>query len=207
MQKIKLIETIENNVFNVFDSAGIFAYIQDAINLEWFTSDTAVLLDYMLYSNRGDKIISPSFEKVYVDEDASYEQKMVLMANIIIMKYKDNWNKLYNTYFNTTYNPITNFSSNEDENVGSEIVNSTNVKNQRYGFNTSSETGKDTTGGTNTLTTTGDYLKNRRHREVSGNNGKTYQELVKEEMDLRLTDFYEILIKNVDSVLLTGLWG
>ena len=192
--------------FDDIETDGIFKRLQTGMNLTWFTEEMAHTLDYMLYFDRGDKIISPSFRQA-IEKSESVSAGFSYMASVVTLKYKSNWDKLYNTYFNTTYNPITNFSSNEDENVGSEIVNSTNVKNQRYGFNTSSETGKDTTGGTNTLTTTGDYLKNRRHREVSGNNGKTYQELVKEEMDLRLTDFYEILIKNVDSVLLTGLWG
>ena len=190
--------------FDDIETDGIFKRLQTSMNFTWFTEDMAHTLDYMLYFDRGDKIISPSFEQAI--EKSDNNGGFSYMASVVTLKYKSNWDKLYNTYFNTTYNPLTNFKSVEDEGVATDLTQTSNVNNKRYGFNTTSQ-GKDTDSGVNSVTTSGDITKNKRHREVSGIAGKTNQELVKEEMDLRLTDFYEILIKNVDSVLLTGLWG
>lgn len=179
---------------------GIFKKLQPLLKLDFITPEIAELLDYDFYINRKTKIISNLFEHFL--EVFSLEEALEKMTKIIIIKYRDNWEKIYKTY-NAVYDPLENYADTTEENVESNITSSNTSQNKYQGFN--SIQGKDTNSTTNSNTISGDFDKNRRLIKKSGFNGNK-QEMIKNEIYLRDYVVFKRILRDVDNELCLGTW-
>ena len=204
---------------------GIFGVIQSYYpsTFEWLTSTIASLLDTEYYYNHsGGKTISPMVKRLYDIDEGSYLTKI---ASIVTNKYKDKWNKLYDAFINSEYNPIENYSMveeentaskiEEDENVGTNIVVDTSGNENVFGFNTDNENGVEKGKTSGLSTTTGDYDDNHRknvktgdfddnHRKLtrSGNIGvTTSQQMIESEIKLRQYNIFNQMFDDVDEIM------
>jgi hypothetical protein len=165
-RKIKLNET------KTFTQNGILKFINDNINLEWFSNIYSQDLEKeYYYGHSGEKNISVLFYNLLVQTNTDLTTDIIntpqsiytTLANIIINRFRNNWNKIYLSYVGSEYNPIHNYNMEETEKINTKIttnnnniekINSklviennssenttldtdieNNVKNQIYGFN------------------------------------------------------------------------
>lgn len=185
------------------DGTGIFNTIQSAYSstFTWLSSDDADSLDMEYYLNHsGNKYISLITDKLYEDNSTTYLSNL---AKVIVLRYGDKWNRLYEALINATYNPIENYSMIEDENVGSKVTNTTSGNTNVFGFNTASADGvpQSITGGE--VTTEGLYNDNTRHLTRSGNIGvTTSQQMIESSVVLyNKWNLYQIMMEDIDSIM------
>ena len=186
-----IIQTIQTNYPTVFT---------------WLTSDVAETLDMDYYLNHsGEKYISPITEKLYLNNPNTYLDKL---ASLIVLKYKDKWNKLYEAFFLDEYNPIENYSMIENENVKTKITNATKGKNNIYGFNTTAEDGVPQDNSDVESTTSGEFDDNHKQLTRSGNIGvTTSQQMLQSEINLRQWNFYNDLMNDIDEIMCLAVRG
>ena len=191
-----LIETYKNK--------GICQYIQEIIDLNWFTIDIALTLDTDLYYSKStDKLISPLFNNLL--NTKTDENAMIELARNIVLKFRDNWDKIYEAYFKTMYKPLENYSMIEEENSGVDIIVGTDIKNKIFGFNNIE--GSNSSSGTNTVTTTSDFDKNKRKLTRNGNIGvTTSQQMLTSELELREYNFFNNILNDIDSVICLSVY-
>lgn len=180
-----IIQTIQNNFPTTFI---------------WLTSEKANILDMEYYLNHsGEKYISPITEKLYKNNSSNYLNKL---ASLIVLKYSEKWNKLYNTFFIEEYNPLENYSMVEDEKVKTKIKNETKGKNNIYGFNTIAVDGVPQNNSEVESTTSGEFDDNHKQLTRSGNIGvTTSQQMLQSEIDLRQWNFYNMLMNDIDEIM------
>ena len=168
--------------------SGIFSAIQSLNVLTWLSSDDAKALDIEYYLNHsGEKYISPLTDALYDKDNTTY---LTNLAKIILLKFANNWNRIYQAYVTETYNPLENYSMIEDESVNTEMVVETDGENNVFGFNTTSTDGVPSSKSGIKQTTSGTDEKNNRHHERYGNIGvTTSQMMLQSELDLRKYDF------------------
>ena len=179
---------------------GIFQQIKNDNTFTWLSTADATNLDLEYYLNHsGEKYLSPLTFNLYQNNENTYLSKI---SSIIKTKYKDKWDKLYDAFINSDYNPLENYSMVEDENVKTEIVNETDGNNNIFGFNTTSVDGVEQTKSGAKSTTTGDFDKNHRKLTRSGNIGvATSQQMLESEINLRKYNFYLALMNDVDEIM------
>lgn len=202
MLKIRLNETNDNPM-----TKGIFHSIQGKGAFEWLTEDQTENLDVEYYWNRsGEKIISPLFDKLYEKQKSGdVDDALSLLSDILIRKYGDKWNHLYDALMNTTYNPIENYSSHEKESVSSRIEVTSEGDADTYAFNDSSSTPQ--AKATSTQTSQGSADDNVRVMEKSGNIGvTTNQQMLSSEIELRKWNFYISMMADIDETLCLSVY-
>lgn len=179
---------------------GIFQAIQSQATFTWLSNDDAKLLDVDYYINHsGNKFITPLTDSLYNKDATTY---LTTLAKIILLKYGDNWNKVYQAYFNTPYNPLENYSMVENEKYNTNITNTTDGEVNTFGFNTTSTDGVPNSKNGITQTSTGDKKDNYRELDRSGNIGvTTSQQMLQSELDLRRYDFYQMIMNDIDNVM------
>ena len=214
----KIIETI--NVEHLFDNTemGIFQTMYDIdSNLNdpkfpWLTDDLSFLLDTEYYTVRSaDKWISKQFERYikYAEDSIINVSPLVPLAHLIMNKFEDKWNKLYDAFINSTYKPLDNYNMEEKEtpdltrtkNVKTEVKNENGI----FGFNSSTKVPQSES------VTSGEKLKNEEEEKQSGtrtlnrsgNIGvTTSQQMLQSEIDLRSNfNFMNEIMNDVDSIL------
>lgn len=190
MRKV-LIETLKNK--------GVCQFIQEKISLEWFTIDIAINLDTELYYEKStEKYISTLYQNLLekFDDEAALEK----VAENIVMKFRTNWDKIYEAYFATNYKPLENYSMTEKENIGTEIRVNNDVDNKIYGFN--SVEGSNSSKSSNSVVTSSDFNENKRELTRQGNIGvTTSQQMLTSELELREYNFFEKILADIDSVI------
>lgn len=193
MRKIKDVFTLGN---------GIFAQIASIVGqpFTWLSQSLASILDYEWFGNHSsEKYLSPLLNRLIDTDELGWK---ITTGTILMRKYTDKWNKLYEAYINSDYKPLENYSMVEDENVGSEIVTDMDSNQNTFGFNTDNENGVPQSVNGAKTTTSGDYTKNKRKLTRSGNIGvTTSQQMLQSEIDLRQYNFYEQLFNDVDEVM------
>lgn len=196
----------------------IFYNIYEANVFTWLDEEKADIYDFLYFHNSYSKIISFLYEEVV--ENASL---MSVLISSIIERYKDKWNRLYDSLIAQQYNPIENYSMEENEklklaNVDSVKTNSSdsgtaNTTNDNYGFNsitaqpatkstaTTSATSTNNVDGTKTIDS--DKTLNRK-----GNIGvTTSQQLLESEVILRNKYlFQDIIFKDLDDILMLDIY-
>ena len=184
----RLFETIDDTTF--FTNYGIFRTIYTLNAFTWLGEDESEMIDLEYYFNHSnEKWISPLFEKLY---GMSPSTTLTALANIIINKYGDKWNRLYDAFITTTYDPIENYSMTEESNANTDM----NVNSKIYGFN--SETGVNASD----TNTNGSKLTNTAELTRSGNIGvTTSQQMLESELKLRQWNFIDQMMADVDSIL------
>ena len=209
MMRFKDVEESKRRIFYNIYQANVFT---------WLDEEKADIYDFLYFHNSYSKIISFLYEEVV--KNASL---MSVLISSIIERYKDKWNRLYNTLITEQYNPLENYSMEESEkfkvaNVDSVKTNSSdsgtaNSTNDNYGFNsinaqpaTKSTTTTSTTSTNNvdgTKTTDSDKTLTRK-----GNIGvTTSQQMLESEVILRNKYlFQDIIFKDLDNILMLDIY-
>ena len=189
-QRKKLKELISD------DTNGIFHRIQRLGFFQWLTESLASDLDTeYLYNRSGEKTISPLLEKTSLDK----------VASIIVSKFGDKWNRLYDAFITRVYNPIENYSMTESEKTNSKVKVTSSGTAGTFGFNsdTSVPTGESST----ETTSEGNADDNNRELTRSGNIGVTSsQQMLESELELRKWNFTDMLYQDVDSICCLSIY-
>ena len=212
------ITTETTNLFNVLSDSETYPIVNDFINSN--NVDT-LNIDFFL-SHSGEKFLS-RFVQLLIDKEDDYEEVVKKLAKIIYMKFATKWDKIY-TALMTEYNPLENYSMVEErtpdltfeetENSGSNIDTSrtTNATNKYKGFNASESLEVNKTDGSESSNVTGLKANNEVSKTTtntgtesltrSGNIGvTTSQQMLESEFKVRQYNFYEMIYKDIDSVL------
>lgn len=209
MMRFKDVEESKRNIFYKLFELMYFNWMDD--------EEKAFTYDYLYFHHSYSKIISFLYEEI-IDKDL-----MTMLTQVIIERYGDKWNRLYNTLITQQYNPLENYSMEESEklklaNVDSVKTNSSdsgtsNSTNDNYGFNSitaqpaTKSTATTSTTSTNnvdgTKTTDSDKTLTRK-----GNIGvTTSQQLLESEVILRNKYlFQDIIFKDLDDILMLDIY-
>ena len=101
MMRFKDVEESKRRIFYNIYGANIF---------NWLDEGKADIYDFLYFHNSYSKIISFLYEEVI--ENASL---MSVLISSIIERYKDKWNRLYDSLITQQYNPLENYSMEESE--------------------------------------------------------------------------------------------
>ena len=209
MMRFKDVEESKRRIFYNIYAANVFT---------WLDEEKADIYDFLYFHNSYSKIISFLYEEVV--ENASL---MNVLISSIIERYKDKWNRLYNTLITEQYNPLENYSMEESEkfkvaNVDSVKTNSSdsgtaNSTNDNYGFNsiTAQPATKSTTTTSATSTNNVDGTKTTDSDKTltrKGNIGvTTSQQMLESEVILRNKYlFQDIIFKDLDDILMLDIY-
>ena len=180
-------------------------------------------LDIEYFGNHsGLKESSPLVEKMtdWPNDEQIDGTELTRLQTIIINKYGLSWSRLWDA-MQLVYNPLENYNMKEKttpgvvttrrENTDLNVANGANGN--VYGFNSSSAVPASSSNGTSR--TTGDKAKNYSEEsrtgfdqlERSGNIGvTTSQQMLQSEIDVRRTQFFDIVFANVDKILTINYW-
>lgn len=189
-----------NEIVDIFDdsTAGIFHALKSIASGEsfgWLDNDEYLDIDYYV-SHSGEKYAS-RFYLTMIDhnKDISY------IANIIYNRFSEKWKHIYDAMM-LEYNPLENYSMQEDENVNTDITNTSNGSSNVFGFNTDSEDGVSDSKNEVSSTTSGKFDDNHRKLTRSGNIGvTTSQQMLESELEIRKNIFIEMVMNDIDSIM------
>lgn len=209
MMRFKDVEESKRNIFYRLFELMYFNWMDD--------EEKAFTYDYLYFHHSYSKIISFLYEEI-IDKNL-----MTMLTQIIIERYGDKWNRLYNTLITQQYNPLENYSMEESEkskiaNVDSVKTNSSdsgtaNSTNDNYGFNsiTAQPATKSTTTTSATSTNNVDGTKTTDSDKTltrKGNIGvTTSQQMLESEIILRNKYlFQDIIFKDLDDILMLDIY-
>ena len=196
---MKLYKTI-----NVYIDDGIFSLLQP--KFDWMSVEDAKTLDLDYYLNHGQRSISPLYEQL-INQQANNVDFNALnkLVDIIYLKFKDKWNRIYDSYIKSTYNALENYSMVEVEKTNTKVTSTDNTKGGSYGFN--SDVSVPVNDSNSTSVVEGKGEDNKRELTRSGNIGVTSsQQMLEQELQLRKYNFYEELFKDVNSVVTLSIY-
>lgn len=247
MLRMKIKDTVDVNTLLI--SGGIFSKIANTTDqpFEWLTSEDALILDNNYYlGHSGEKKISPYLRNlIQLEKDEKIDDYLSSLANYLILRFKDKWNKVHKAYIESDYKPLNNYDMDElrtpnlkdteiididrdnEEKQKTDLTTSTDTDNSAdvYGFNSQNPVPSAKATGNNDTTVTGELDDNKvvshgeekgsrdtshtgtetLHRE--GNIGvTTSQQMLQSELELRKYNFYEEIMKDVDSVLTLSVY-
>lgn len=225
MKNKKLIETID--VDELLDTGAIFTKIASTTDqpFTWLTQTLGKQLDEDYYlSHSGEKRISSYFQRLLdLEEKEKIDDVLQHIANHIITKYTDKWNKLYSAFIDSEYNPLENYSMHQVETpnitkdavvkVNTDVTTHTDSGSDAstYGFNSatpvptgSAEADSDvnvTGSKDNNYTDSLEHETGTRSLDRSGNIGvTTSQQMLQSEIDIRNNyNFIDAIMKDVDN--------
>lgn len=207
--KMSLIDYCEEYSSDI-PTNGIFGALMDV-----HSSLPTWLKSIVIYDNTG--VSTDISETIWEDYLSKYGLRKVSMllartpyvfdnwkalAIIVLKRFEDKWERIYDILVSTTYNPIDNYNMEENENVQSQNHYETGSDSNVFGFNTTSTDGVPSTKNVVEGDSTGDFDKNRRKLIRSGNIGvTTTQKMIEEELELRKHQFLDIIYADLNSVL------
>ena len=197
---MKLYKTI-----NVYIDNGIFSLLQP--KFDWMSVEDAKSLDLDYYLNHGQRSISPLYEQL-INQQANNQDFNALnkLVDIIYLKFKDKWNRIYDAYIKSTYNALENYSMTEVEKNATKVTSTDNTKGGSYGFN--SDVSVPVNDSNSTSVVEGNGEDNKRELTRSGNIGvTTSQQMLESELQLRKYNFYEELFKDANSVVTLSIYN
>ena len=197
---MKLYKTI-----NVYIDDGIFSLLQP--KFDWMSVEDAKTLDLDYYLNHGQRSISPLYEQL-INQQANNQDFNALnkLVDIIYLKYKDKWNRIYDAYIKSNYKALENYSMIEVEKTNTKVTSTDNTKGGSYGFN--SDVSVPVNDSNSTSVVEGNGEDNKRELTRSGNIGvTTSQQMLESEIQLRKYNFYEELFKDVNSVATLSIYN
>lgn len=200
---------LKQTMNNILTDSLIFQRIASRGIFEWLSVQNAKTMDMNYYLNHsGDKLITPLFETLwqyYKLGDITENQMYDVFVDSIIQQFADKWKRLHTAFIEKQYEPLENYSMIEKENTGVNITTSNTQNNDVYGFNSSNPVPSQSADATQT--TTGDADENERTLTRSGNIGVTTSaQMMEGEIKIRQWNFYESLMKDVDSILTLAVY-
>lgn len=193
-------ETINKPIDN-----GIFKLLKDKFT--WLTTDNVVSLNMSYYfGHSGSKEITPLYENLL--ENYTQEEALEYMANIVYVTYSKSWNKIYEA-LDAEYNPIHNYNMSEVEDSSSTSSSSTSSKgsstenNNVYGFNSKESKPSETqeSEATTTQDSNGTGSGTRKMTRQGNIGVTTSQKMLREELEVRKTIFFDNIMNDVDKLL------
>lgn len=189
-------------------------------------------LDVGYLQHSGEKTITSFVYSVYKNnypnkttiENIEYDDYLIMIANLLYMKYNKKWNKLFTTYkdylksdtlidYKTTeaVNGTNNESINENLSNNTSITTSITVQNDIYGFNSTSSvpsnSGTNDTHSTNSSYTNKEQAKNINDKQYNEDRTKTgivnsnINELLDSTLESLKSNILDIIYKDVDSMI------
>ena len=189
-----------NEIVDIFtdSTAGIFHALKGIAtgeSFDWLQNDEYLDMDYYV-SHSGEKYAS----KFYLNM-LEHNKNISYIANIIFNKFSEKWKRIYDAMM-LEYNPIENYSMVEDENVNTDITNTSNGSSNVFGFNTESEDGVPDGKNEVSNTTSGKFKDNYRQLKRAGNIGvTTSQQMLESELQIRKNIFIETVMNDIDSIM------
>lgn len=176
--------------------------IFEDMGLDAFKGDEA-LLGFAYKNHSGEKFLSPL--ALSVCNDDSIADKESYLAKIAVMRFGRKWQRLYDAIVASDYDPLSDYSLSETENVGTKVTTSTSQRVGTYGFNSDTAVGSTENGAK--VVTGGDKADNERTLKREGKiGGESYQAILEHEIELRKWDFYEEVFSDLDKILAQGLY-
>ena len=192
MTRIKDLKTLATKGFF------LWAYENDQLSFIKNENDAKTLDDYYFYGFSGEKEISIYLESCI--DTLGEEDGIIHAFKTTILRFKDKWERRYQAFVTSTYNPIENYSMSERENVGSKVTVTANQNSSVYGFN--SESSSPTAESGASTTSFGNKDDNERTLTRSGNIGvTTSQQMLQSEIDLRKWSYYDNLLVDLDNTM------
>lgn len=146
------------------------------------TDDSAEYVNILYSSHSGEKWISPLCIKLNGSELQATDQTKEILARLIEVKYKENWNRLYNALF-ADYNPIENYSVNEQETMVGNKTNNETVSIDETTTNTGTRTDAGTTSNTGTTKTNNTNDKTSTNAGTSNQTGTVLDKVYAEDSE------------------------
>lgn len=109
-----------NEVFDDVSSFGIFTYLETVSDelekpLPWKDAIESEMLNLEYHGNHsGKKICAPVIDLLLDDGETLTVADKKKLAKIILGKYLDNWQKIFDAYFTIEYNPLENYNKLEE---------------------------------------------------------------------------------------------
>lgn len=209
---MKLIETIDiSNIIGIFNKIRTLDSVPETPLFPWLTDDNAEMLDELYYlQHSGEKCISRYYERYRkMEDDGIVNDCLSKIAQQIMLKFGDKWNRLYDVFITEQYKPLENYDMKEKETPNLTRTKNVNVKttvnNDVYGFNSSSPvpSTKSETSGNKLENEESESNTGTRDLERHGNIGvTTSQQMLQSELDLRdAYNFYNDIMRDVDTML------
>lgn len=189
-----------NEIVDIFtdSTAGIFHALKGIASgdsFEWLDNDEYLDMDYYV-SHSGEKYAS-KFYLTMLD----HNKDITYIANIIYNRFSEKWKHIYDAMMKE-YNPLENYSMVEDENVNTDITNTSNGSSNVFGFNTQSDDGVPDGKNEVSNTTSGKFKDNYRQLKRAGNIGvTTSQQMLESELEIRKNIFIETVMNDIDSIM------
>lgn len=189
-----------NEIVDIFtdSTAGIFHALKSIASgdsFEWLDNDEYLDIDYYV-SHSGEKYAS----KFYLSM-LDHNKDITYIANVIYNRFSEKWKRIYDAMMKE-YNPLENYSMVEDENVNTDITNTSNGSSNVFGFNTESEGGVSDGKNEVSNTTSGKFKDNYRQLKRAGNIGvTTSQQMLESELEIRKNIFIETVMNDIDSIM------
>ena len=227
-------EPILRDVFSGWESGtGLFSFLATQTTLPWANAENVdnSVLDVAYFGNHsGGKFCSPLVKLLINEEGVVPPEARITIAKILISKYLNNWNHLWETNV-AVYTPIHNYDMTENRNlrtadsmaekadsVGNDTINHGRTQTEmdyKYGLNTETENPRPSDkihtseGGSTVTNSSGTDNRNRvdsgEEEEIihrAGNIGvTTTQKLIQEERDLWLWNFFDQVFNDLDREL------
>lgn len=147
--------------------------------------------DFHSYS----KEVSPYVLVTYENANKDIATTNTVIANTLLLLFKDKWNKIYNSLVGAEYSALSNYDITEVETPDLTTENTT--QDNTYGFDSASEDGEPRDKRSYISEVTGTNTKER-----EGRDGRvTAQKLLEQELAVRKNKFYDILFKDIDSII------
>lgn len=207
---IRLIDTIDDpfndGIFHAIEERAYFLQLQ---SLSWLTQADVIALDQEYYFNHsGDKKLSPLYCKLWKkQEEGKIQRALDILADIIIRKFADKWDRLHVAMVETTYNPVENYNGTETEKVASKVTSTSGSNSGMYAFNVQGGAAPVSESEASTITE-GAANDNVRTLEKHGNIGVTSnQDMLNQEISLRDNfNLLDTLMKDVDELLTIAIY-
>lgn len=189
-----------NEIVDIFtdSTAGIFHALKSIAtgeSFDWLNNDEYLDMDYYV-SHSGEKYAS----KFYITM-LEHNKNITYIANVIFNRFSEKWKHIYDAMMKE-YNPLENYSMVEDENVNTDITNTSNGSSNVFGFNTQSVDGVPDGKNEVSNTTSGKFKDNYRQLKRSGNIGvTTSQQMLESELEIRKNIFIETVMNDIDSIM------
>ena len=189
-----------NEIVDIFtdSTAGIFHALKGIAtgeSFDWLENDEYLDIDYYV-SHSGEKYASMFYLTML-----EHNKTISYIANIIFNRFSEKWKHIYDAMM-MEYNPIENYSMVEDENVNTDITNTSNGASNVFGFNTESEDGVPDGKNEVSNTTSGKFKDNYRQLKRAGNIGvTTSQQMLESELQIRKNIFIETVMNDIDSIM------
>lgn len=121
---------------DIYSSGGIFSTIVNtpslSSKLEWLTSDIAGVLDKLYYNRSANKLLLSHIVELYdmLENDNNTEQFNTEIGTLLVNKYYNKWNIIYNTLILNDVDPLTTYKeeSTETPNITKNKTNNENIE-------------------------------------------------------------------------------